>query len=85
MQGEYFRLHPVEGSRIREFGPSRAPGIAGKELADTRACRTTTPENHMKIKSNIRAGAGSQKQNSKSQINNTIVTYIPAISRCVGI
>ena len=38
----------------------------------------------MKIKSNIRAGAGSQKQASKS-INNTVVTYIPAISRCVGI
>ena len=39
----------------------------------------------MKIKSNIRAGAGSQKQTSKSSINNTVVTYIPAISRCVGI
>ena len=45
--------------------------------------RTTTPESPMKVKTNLRAGAGA-KQNSKS-INNTVVTYIPAISRCVGI
>jgi hypothetical protein len=48
----------------------------------------------MKIKSNLRAGSGGTTsggasgggQNSKS-INNTVVsyTYIPAISRCVGI
>ena len=39
----------------------------------------------MKIKSNLRAGAGAQKQNSKSSLNTVLVTYIPAISRCVGI
>jgi hypothetical protein len=37
----------------------------------------------MKVKTNVRAGAGA-KQTSKS-INNTVVTYIAAISRCVGI
>ena len=53
--------------------------------AKPRASRTNhTGENTMKIKSNVRAGAGAQKQNSKS-INNTVVTYLPAISRCVGI
>ena len=36
----------------------------------------------MKVKTNVRAGSGGQ--NSKS-INNTVVTYIAAISRCVGI
>jgi hypothetical protein len=38
----------------------------------------------MKVKTNIHAGAQTQKQNSRS-INNTVVTYIAAISRCVGI
>ena len=47
----------------------------------------------MKIKSNVRAGAGnSANSNSKaaagghsSQANNTVVFYIPPVSRCVGI
>ncbi len=33
----------------------------------------------MKIKSNVRAGKGS------SQINNTVVSIISALSRCVGL
>jgi hypothetical protein len=37
----------------------------------------------MKVKTNVHAGAG--KQTSKSSIITTIITYIPAISRCVGI
>lgn len=36
----------------------------------------------MKIKTNLHAGVG--KQTSKS-INNTVVSIIPAISRCVGL
>lgn len=36
----------------------------------------------MKVKSHLRAGAG--KQTSRS-LNNTVVTIIPAISRCVGL
>jgi hypothetical protein len=52
----------------------------------------------MQIKTNVRAGAGTQKQKggtstdstsvqTADSINNTVVsyTYIPAISRCVGI
>jgi len=40
----------------------------------------------MKIKSNVRAGAGAQKQKqSSSSINNTVVSYVPPTSRCVGI
>ena len=42
-----------------------------------------TWRSEMKVKTNLRAGAGA-KQTSKS-INNTIVTYIAAISRCVGL
>jgi hypothetical protein len=42
----------------------------------------------MKIKSNLRAGKGggndSSSKNSKS-INNTVVSYVPPTSRCVGI
>lgn len=45
--------------------------------------RTTPPESPMKVKTNLRAGSGA-KQASKS-LNNTVVTFIPAISRCVGI
>jgi hypothetical protein len=54
----------------------------------------------MKIKSNVRAGSGGTSgtgQNSKSksststdstnttEINNTVVYYVPPVSRCVGI
>jgi hypothetical protein len=39
----------------------------------------------MKVKSNVRAGSQTQKQTSKSSINNTVVYYVAAISRCVGI
>ncbi|MDB5955803.1 MAG: hypothetical protein JWP60_2411 [Ramlibacter sp.] len=38
----------------------------------------------MKVKTNVRAGAGA-KQASKSSISNIVVTYIAGISRCVGI
>lgn len=38
----------------------------------------------MKIKSNVRAGGAKTKQKSKS-LNNTVVTYVPPVSRCVGI
>ena len=34
----------------------------------------------MKIKSNVRAGKGGSKS-----INNTKVSYVPPVSRCVGI
>ena len=46
----------------------------------------------MKIKTNVRAGKSSKssastaKSKSKSSdINNTVVTYIPPVSRCVGL
>jgi hypothetical protein len=44
----------------------------------------------MKIKSNVRAGSQTQKRSSStdstsSQINNTVVTYVAPVSRCVGI
>jgi hypothetical protein len=45
----------------------------------------------MKVKTNVHAGAGGsasapgQKQTSKSSIVQVLYTYIPAISRCVGI
>jgi hypothetical protein len=74
-----------EGSGTEPPWATRAPRIAGMVPAKPRASRTNhTGENTMKIKSNVRAGAGAQKQNSKS-INNTVVTYIPPVSRCVGI
>jgi len=41
----------------------------------------------MKIKTNVRAGSGGNskaKANSKS-LNNTVVSYVPPVSRCVGI
>jgi hypothetical protein len=43
-----------------------------------RAPCTGVTEKQMKIKSNVRAGKKS------SQINNTVVTYVPPVSRCVG-
>jgi hypothetical protein len=46
----------------------------------------------MKIKSNIRAGKGGDSGNGgnsssskDSKINNTVVSYVAAISRCVGL
>jgi len=33
----------------------------------------------MKIKTNLRAGKGS------SRINNTVSSYVPPVSRCVGV
>ena len=45
----------------------------------------------MKIKTNVRAGSGNQKRGtstdstSSSSINNTVVSYVPPVSRCVGI
>ena len=44
----------------------------------------------MKIKSNVRAGAagGNSKAAAgghSSQANNTVVSYVPPVSRCVGI
>lgn len=37
----------------------------------------------MKIKTNVRAGAQTRTQSSK--VNNTVVVYVPPISRCVGL
>lgn len=37
---------------------------------------TTTGETRMKVKSRIRAG---------KSINHTVVSYVPPVSRCVGI
>jgi hypothetical protein len=37
----------------------------------------------MKIKSNIRAGKGAASKSS--QINNTVISFIPPSSRCVGV
>jgi hypothetical protein len=40
----------------------------------------------MKVKSNVRAGAQTQKQKQSSKsINNTVVYYVPPVSRCVGL
>ena len=40
----------------------------------------------MKIKSNVRAGKSATKSTGKnSSINNTVVSYVPPVSRCVGI
>lgn len=46
----------------------------------------------MKVKSNLRAGAGGGGgggggggNSRSSQINNTVAFYIPPVSRCVGI
>jgi len=44
----------------------------------------------MKITSNLRAGSQTQKQKQgsstdSSSINNTVVSYVPPVSRCVGI
>lgn len=40
----------------------------------------------MKIKSNVRAGAGSQKPGQSSRsLSHVVVTYVPPVSRCVGI
>ena len=35
----------------------------------------------MKVKSNVRAG----KNSKSSSINNTVVSYVPPVSRCVGV
>ena len=40
----------------------------------------------MKIKSNVRAGKGGDSAGGKnSKVNNTKVSYVPPVSRCVGI
>lgn len=47
----------------------------------------------MEIKTNIRAGSQNQNQKqgsstdstSSSSINNTVVSYVPPVSRCVGL
>lgn len=38
----------------------------------------------MKIKSNVHAGSGTQTKSSKS-LANVVVTYVPPVSRCVGL
>jgi hypothetical protein len=38
----------------------------------------------MKIKSNVRAGAQTRTQATKS-LAHVVVTYVPPVSRCVGI
>lgn len=44
----------------------------------------------MKIKTNVRAGKGGSsapkaKSSDNTRINNTVVSYVPPVSRCVGI
>ena len=42
----------------------------------------------MKITTNLRAGSQTQRRSSStdsSSINNTVVSYVPPVSRCVGI
>jgi hypothetical protein len=42
----------------------------------------------MKVKTNVRAGKGGSSGGGKSSsksINNTVVSYVPSVSRCVGI
>lgn len=39
----------------------------------------------MKIKSNLRAGKAAAGGKKSSSINNTVVSYVPPTSRCVGI
>jgi hypothetical protein len=38
----------------------------------------------MKIKSNVRAGAQTRTQSSKS-LANVVITYVAPVSRCVGL
>jgi hypothetical protein len=54
-----------------------------------RASCTDLWRSKMKIKTSVRAG-GSKTTTTKvkvksSSINNTVVTYVPPVSRCVGI
>jgi hypothetical protein len=45
-------------------------------------------ETAMKIKTNVRAGSQNQKRGTStdsSSIDNTVVTYVSPVSRCVGI
>jgi hypothetical protein len=39
----------------------------------------------MKIKSNIRAGAGNQKRGSSTDSSSPAEVYVPPVGRCVGI
>jgi hypothetical protein len=42
----------------------------------------------MKITTNLRAGSQTQKRSSSTDstsIDNTVVSYVPPVSRCVGI
>ncbi len=39
----------------------------------------------MKVKSNVRAGAGNQKQKRGSSTDSSEPVYVPPVSRCVGI
>jgi hypothetical protein len=59
-----------------------------------RAVGTSTLEKSMKIKSNVRAGKAAaaaaavakvKSVGHSSQINNTVVSLIASISRCVGL
>jgi hypothetical protein len=52
--------------------------------------RVSSKEQHMKIKSNVRAGAGKQKQgggadNVAPEAPSVPVYYVPPVSRCAGI
>ncbi len=37
----------------------------------------------MKIKTNIRAGAGKQKRSSSTDSSDPVVVYVPPVTRCV--
>ena len=39
----------------------------------------------MKVKSNIRAGAGKQKQGTSTDSSSPAKVYVPPVGRCVGI
>jgi hypothetical protein len=39
----------------------------------------------MKVKSNIRAGAGNQKRGTSTDSTSPVEVYVPPVSRCAGI
>ena len=55
---------------------SRRHGAGDGECGSTVFFETLDKEKHMKVKTNVRAG---------KSINNTVVSYKPPVSRCVGI
>ena len=39
----------------------------------------------MKIKSNVHAGSGGTRTQSSKSLAHVVVTYVPPVSRCVGL